>query len=106
MATIKMGSGSHRFEIKATTLKMVDDVETTIVDTYVKIGTKSEQNPNDWSDFSEFCSPNEGDGVISSTLEVLTDVKTEIDYEYTLKVGADGLMDNFGNIYACVDTSN
>lgn len=106
MKTITLGGGAHRFEIKTTTQKIVDGEETTIIGHYLKVHTASEQKPNDFSDFSEHCSPNEGDGVISTTMEIVVDIKTEILWDYQMNEEADGLMDNFGNIYANVEPSN
>lgn len=106
MTTITLGAGRHRFELKITTIMMVDEEEVTRVGNYVKIGTKSEQKPNDFSDFSDNCAPNPEDVILSTTMEVVADYTTEINFEYNLIEDADGLKDNFGNIYACVEAGN
>ena len=84
------------FVIKTTTTNS----EGTTNGFFARILTNSEQNPNDWSDFSEFCPEPEGQ---VTTMEILKNKKAEIIISLQ-PVDSDGLMDNFGNEYVAIES--
>lgn len=66
---------------------------------YLRVNTNSPQNPNDWNDFSQFCSsPNQD---VVTTMETVRNKKSEV-IQYYNPIDEDGLMDNFGNEYASI----
>jgi len=84
------------FVIKTTTTNS----EGTTNGFFARLLTNSEQNPNDWSDFSEFCPEPEGQ---VTTMEILKNKKAEIIISLQ-PVDSDGLMDNFGNEYVAIES--
>lgn len=84
------------FVIKTTTTNS----EGTTNGFFARLLTNSEQNPNDWSDFSEFCPEPEGQ---VTTMEILKNKKAEIIVSLQ-PVDSDGLMDNFGNEYIAIES--
>ena len=95
-------AGRNLFLISTETTETVDEVATVKNGAYLKIETASNQKPNNWSDFSEFCPEPAGQ---TTVLTIVKDVTTEIDQAFTPK-DTDGLMDNFGNVYMAIEIND
>ena len=91
-------AGRHLFVIDTTTT--VDSIETK--GRYLKIETSSADLPRNWSDFSQFCPEPSGQ---TTTMVVVKDCTNEIDVSFIPK-DADGLMDNFGNVYMAIEIND